>query len=287
MRVSQKRLTAIEIWSVGRYAESNSLNQYALSAADIGDALKRSASALEAGNNTFEESIALVTAMNEITQSAETTGNTLKVLSLRLRGASAELETAGEDTDGLCESTSKLREQIKSLTGVDIMLNENTFKSTTEIIKELGAVWNNLTDVSQAATLEIIAGKTRANGVKALLKNYKQIDNVMADLEDSEGSALKENEAVVDSIEGRLKVLNATVEDLSRTLANTTMIKTFVSAGTGLLSLLNDLIKTFGGLSAALGVLGGIGIPQIFNLDYVIHNIRNYLQGSDRSYCYG
>ena len=263
------------------------MNQYALSAADIGDALKRSASALEAGNNTFEESIALVTAMNEITQSAETTGNTLKVLSLRLRGASAELETAGEDTDGLCESTSKLREQIKSLTGVDIMLNENTFKSTTEIIKELGAVWNNLTDVSQAATLEIIAGKTRANGVKALLKNYKQIDNVMADLEDSEGSALKENEAVVDSIEGRLKILNATVEDLSRTLANTTMIKTFVSAGTGLLSLLNDLIKTFGGLSAALGVLGGIGIPQIFNLDYVTYNIRNYLQGSDRSYCYG
>ena len=65
------------------------------------------------------------------------------------------------------------------------------------------------------------------------------------------------------------------------------MIKTFVSAGTGLLSLLNDLIKTFGGLSAALGVLGGIGIPQIFNLDYVIHNMRNYLQGSDRSYCYG
>ena len=259
------------------------MNQYALSAADIGDALKRSASALEAGNNTFEESIALVTAMNEITQSAETTGNTLKVLSLRLRGASAELETAGEDTDGLCESTSKLREQIKSLTGVDIMLNENTFKSTTEIIKELGAVWNNLTDVSQAATLEIIAGKTRANGVKALLKNYKQIDNVMADLEDSEGSALKENEAVVDSIEGRLKILNATVEDLS----NTTMIKTFVSAGTGLLSLLNDLIKTFGGLSAALGTLGGIALPQIFNLDYVIHNIRNYLQGSDRSYCYG
>ena len=35
----------------------------------------------------------------------------------------------GEETDGLASSTSKLREEIKSLTGVDIMLDEDTFKS--------------------------------------------------------------------------------------------------------------------------------------------------------------
>lgn len=61
-------------------------NMYALSATDIGEAMKRSASALETGNNSFEESIALITAMNEIVQNSENTGNTLKVFSLRLRG---------------------------------------------------------------------------------------------------------------------------------------------------------------------------------------------------------
>ena len=44
------------------------------------------------------------------------------------------------------------------------------------------AVWNNLSDSSQAATLELVAGKTRANNVAALLKNYKQIDNVLGSL---------------------------------------------------------------------------------------------------------
>lgn len=65
------------------------------------------------------------------------------------------------------------------------------------------------------------------------------------------------------------------------------MIKNAISAATSFLSVITNLVKNIGGLSAALGVLGGIGIPQIFNLDYVTYNIRNYLQGSDRSYCYG
>lgn len=67
-------------------------NRFALSASDIGEAMKRSASALETGNNSFEQSIGLITAMNEIVQNSENTGNSLKVLSLRLRGAKAELE---------------------------------------------------------------------------------------------------------------------------------------------------------------------------------------------------
>lgn len=87
-------------------------NMYALSATDTGEAMKHSASVLETGNNSFEESIALITAMNEVIQNSENTGNSLKVLSLRLRGAKAELEDMYEDTDGLCESTSKLREQL-------------------------------------------------------------------------------------------------------------------------------------------------------------------------------
>ncbi len=221
-------------------------NKFALSATDIGEAMKRSASALETGNNSFEESIALITAMNEIVQNSENTGNTLKVFSLRLRGAKAELEDMGEDTDGLCESSSKLREQLQALTGVDIMLNDNTFKSTTQIVKELGATWDKLSDSSQAAALELVAGKTRANNVAALLKNYKQIDNVLGSLEDAEGSALKENEAIVDSINGRIKTLSATAEEFWQKFINTDFVKNVVSLASDLLGLLTKIVDKFG-----------------------------------------
>lgn len=234
------------------------LNKYALSATDIGEAMKRSASALETGNNSFEESIALITAMNEIVQNSENTGNTLKVFSLRLRGAKAELEDMGEDTDGLCESTSKLREQLKSLTGVDIMLNDNTFKSTTQIVKELGATWDKLSDSSQAATLELVAGKTRANNVAALLKNYQKIDEVMESLGDAEGSALKENEAIVDSIDGRIKKLSASMEDFWQKFINTNLVKDTVSSLGGVLNLLTKIIDKVGLLPTLLTPISAI-----------------------------
>ena len=244
-------------------------NKFALSATDIGEAMKRSASALETGNNSFEQSIALITAMNEIVQNSENTGNTLKVFSLRLRGAKAELESMGEDTDGLCESTSKLREQIKALTGVDIMINDNTFKSTTDIVKELGKVWENLSDSSQAATLELVAGKTRANNVAALLKNYEQIDEVLKSLGDAEGSAERENEAIIESINGRIKILSATAEEFWQTFLDTDTIKNAVTLGTDLLNLLTKIIDNLGllptiltGISAALS-FKNVGIDTL------------------------
>lgn len=245
-------------------------NRFALSASDIGEAMKRSASALETGNNSFEQSIGLITAMNEIVQNSENTGNSLKVLSLRLRGAKAELEDMQEDTDGLCDSTSKLREQIKSLTGVDIMLDDNTFKSTTDIIKELGAVWDKLSDSSQAATLELIAGKSRANNVAALLKNYQKIDEVMESLGEAEGSAMRENKAIVDSIDGRIKVLTATAEEFWQKFINTDLVKNAVSLASDLLNILTQISSATKGI----GVLGlgglGVGVTKfIKNFDWV------------------
>lgn len=227
-------------------------NQFALSATDIGEAMRRSASALETGNNSFEQSISLITAMNEIVQNSENTGNSLKVLSLRLRGAKAELEDMQEDTDGLCESTSKLREQIQSLTGVDIMIDDNTFKSTTDIIKELGAVWDKLSDSSQAATLELIAGKSRANNIAALLKNYQQIDKVMESLGDAEGSAMRENEDIVNSINGRIKTLSATAEEFWKSFISTDLVKNAVSFATSFLNVITKIIDKFGVLPSLI-----------------------------------
>ena len=78
---------------------------------------------------------------------------------MRLRGAKTELEEAGEETDGLVESTSKLQDKIMALTGVDIMLDDSTFKSTYDILLEISKVWDDLTDVNRASLLEVIAGE--------------------------------------------------------------------------------------------------------------------------------
>ena len=61
-------------------------NNFAVSAAQIGEGLRNSASSLVVAGNSMDESIAMLTAMTEITQDAASAGSALKIASLRIRG---------------------------------------------------------------------------------------------------------------------------------------------------------------------------------------------------------
>ena len=128
------------------------MNSFAITSAGIGEALQRSASALHSAGNTLDESVALVTAANSVIQNPEQVGTALKTLALRLRGAKTELEEAGEDVEGMAESTSQLQAKLKALTHgkVDIMLDADTIKSTTQILREMSDAWEDMTDIERA-----------------------------------------------------------------------------------------------------------------------------------------
>lgn len=85
----------------------------------------------------------------------------LKTLALRLRGTKTELEEAGEDTDGMADSVSQLQAKLKALTHgkVDIMADANTYKNTTQILREMSAAWEDMTDKERAAALELMGGR--------------------------------------------------------------------------------------------------------------------------------
>ena len=91
-------------------------NNFAISSEGVGEALRRSASALAAGNNTLDESIALITAANSVVQDADVVGTTMKTVSMYLRAAKTEAEEAGESTEGMANSVSELREELLALT---------------------------------------------------------------------------------------------------------------------------------------------------------------------------
>lgn len=218
-------------------------NKYALASADVGQGLRESASALATANNTMEESAAMITAITEITQDSASAGNALKTLSMRLRGASSSLEAAGEDTDGICNSVSKLREKIKGLSGVDIMLDEDTFKSTYQIMGEIADKWADMSDINRASLLETIAGKTRANQVSALLNNWTTASSALVDSLNSAGSALDESATYVDSIEGRIAQLKASYQKLSNDVIDSGLIKFFVSTGDAIVRATDSLLS--------------------------------------------
>lgn len=126
-------------------------NKFSVTSAGLGEGLARSASALQLAGNSFEESAAMVGAISEVTQDPEKAGNSLKVLSLRLRGMKGELEELGEESEGV-ENISKMQGQILKLTNgkVNIFDGAGDFKSTYDIIRDIAAVYDELSSTQQA-----------------------------------------------------------------------------------------------------------------------------------------
>lgn len=86
--------------------------------------------------------------------------------------------------------------------------------------------------------------------------NWEDAENAYKEAMNSAGSAVKENEAFLDSIEGRKRVFKSAFESLSNNLLNGDLVKTGISAGTQIVKGLDFAIKHTGGGTTLL--LGGI-----------------------------
>ena len=229
-------------------------NTQPVTANDLGEILTRSSAAMAAANNTLEETLALGTAANSVVQDADSVGTMLKSLSMYLRAAKTDAENAGIEVDGMANSVSELRSELKSLTGVDIMLDSKNFKSTYQIMKELSQVWGNLSDVTQANVTEMIAGKRNSNAVSAILNNFSVAESTMESAANSANVAWEENEKYLDSIQGRLGQLDASFQVLSQDVLSSNLVKSGVSFLTSIVKFLDKIINLTGALPAGLGI---------------------------------
>ena len=236
-------------------------NTQPVTANDIGEILTRSAAAMSAANNTLEETIALGTAANSVIQDADSVGTVLKTLSMYLRASKTDAEAAGIEVDGMADSVSKLRSELKSLTGVDIMASNKEFKSTYQIMKELSQVWGSLSDVTQANVTEMLAGKRNSNAVSAILNNFSVAESSMESAANSANVAWEENEKYLDSIQGRLDQLDSTFQVLSQDVLHSDVVKQAVSFLTSIVEKIDDLINTFGALPTVIGL--GVFVTQL------------------------
>lgn len=180
-----------------------------------------------------------------------------------LRAAKTEAEDAGESTEGMASSVSELREELLKLTNgkVDIQLDDDTFKSTYQILKELSEVWDSLTDITQANITEMVGGKRNANVVSALLENFSIAEQALETSAGAAGSAMAENEKYLDSVQGKIDVMKASFEALSANFMSGDLLKFFVELATGALNLVNgilEIVDALGGLKTVLVAVSGI-----------------------------
>lgn len=254
-------------------------NKFAISSGGIGDALQRSAASFDAANNTIDESIALVVAANNVIQDPDTVGTMWKTVTMRIRGAKTELEEAGLETEYMAESTASLRDAIKGLTnvdglgGFDIMKDEKTFKSTYDIILGIGEVWEKMSDIDQAALLELVAGKRQGNALAATLTNLEDLKAALEASENSAGSAMKEQEIWLGSLEAKINQFKASFESLSSTIISDDLVGAIIDFGTTFVHTIDNVINSLGGMGNSLLIL--LDVIALFNFNKTVRLVQS------------
>lgn len=230
--------------------------KYAISAEELMEAFERGGAALAASGTSFEQSAALFAATNAALQNANITGTMWKTVSARIRSAKTELEELGESTDDLAEGFSKYREELKALSGVDIMADEDHYKDLLTIFTEIAAVWDDIrSDESRARIAEILGGTRQLSGIMSTITNISDAINAYEDATNSAGVAIEANNLYMEDSNAHLEQLKTSFGELSSDVFSSGLIKFVIDSIRAIIELVDLLIDSIGTLgTVAVGV---------------------------------
>lgn len=231
-------------------------NRFAISSGGIGTAMQDGASALKTAGNDIDESIAMIAAANEIVQDPAQVGNAMKTLSLRILGNKSALEELGEETDNVADSTSELNKKIEETAGISIIDDNGELKSTYKILDELYEKWNDLSSLEQSDLTNTLAGKNRANVFAALMQNWDKAREAFdVSANQSAGSAEKEMNKALNSIEAKINQLKATGQSISMDFLDSDSLKQALDIIIKLGSALDVVVQKVGALPTLVGAV--------------------------------
>ncbi len=231
----------------------------------ITEGIEASGSVAKNAGLDMQEYAAMVgVAVEKTGQSGSTIGNAYKTIFSRITKAS---EIEGTMVDDI----SKAEEALRGI-NVQVRSSNNDFRDMTDIMADIGKVWDGLTDTQKAKVGYEVAGIRQLNVLNSLFGAWNEYSEIVENSEDRVGMALKNQEEYADSLGGRLEELGATGKSIWNNILNTEDFKSAVSHLTSLLGLLDDItgfLGTNGTLAVAAGAIFGaknFGRPKMFGL---------------------
>lgn len=212
---------------------------------EIAKASQKVASSASEANFTIDQTLGMIATISSITREApETIGTSLNAIIGRFNDLKAK--------DG--EFTSNIEKVLKETGSGLTIFNEETgqMKDIPDILDEIAASWNTLSENAKDAITTQLAGTRQANRLRALLGNYDMYKEYTAMSEDSEGALARQNAIYMESLEAIKKQAQVSAEALYGELFNADMLKDFYSTLSEILDLLTKVASKSGGLQGIL-----------------------------------
>ena len=243
----------------------------------------------ESGESVEVFAALLGTATSATQRSGSEVGRALRTILMNIRQIRGETED-GELIDG--ESWATAAKALRDYAGISTMEN-GQLRKASDVLAELAAKWDTLTETQRAAVAEAVAGKRQANVLMALMGDWQSYEKMLDEYQNSAGTAAKENEIYMDSWEAKTKQVSAAWNELIASIVDSDAIKSVLDLITSLLGALESIISNpivqgalklvTGALNITFGVVEGIlnGIGDV--LDQFTEGIRIAFESADEA----
>ena len=177
-------------------------NQFAVSSANIATALTKQSASLATYGNDINEVIGLVTASTEIlTNNASKSARGIKTIGANLTNMAQSAKTLDIVVQGATKTI-----QLWNKEGTDIL-------STYEILEQIAQYWNDMSDAEKTSLAISQAGKNQIDVYTATMNNFNSAIKAKTTALLADGSAERENEKAMDSLEKKTKAVSAEFEN--------------------------------------------------------------------------
>lgn len=229
----------------------------ASSSKEIADGLQKFAAVADTVGLSYEYATsALATVVAETRQSADVIGTSFKTIFARMQGLSlGETLDDGVDLNKYSIALQKI--------GVNVLDANGNLRQMDDILDDLGARWESLTEAQRVATAETVGGMRQYANFMALMDNWSEVQKNITIAANSEGTLQEQADIYAQSWEGAKKRLQASLQGIYHDIIDD---KTFISMTDNISKVVdgvNGLIKGLGGIRGIL-----LTVANIFAIHY-------------------
>lgn len=208
-------------------------NNYAVGTNDLQLALTKTSAAMGGFGNSFDQVVGIMTAGTEIMVGMPSQ------VARGWRTIGANILKVAQSSDAYTAASGKVNIATRKQNG--------EMKNTYEMMKDLyegqkgvSKGWKELSKEEQSAIALELAGKQNMEKFRAVMDNFETAINATATAQNSAGSAMKENERYINSMQGSLQNLKSAWSEFSNAMMNGDLIKSVLNGIADILRVLSS-----------------------------------------------
>lgn len=213
-------------------------------------AIDTSGSIVESAGGTMEWYMGITGALGEaMNATGAEVGNAMKMITARTLQQKQVIEDMGESVENFEIETANAEAALNDI-GVSIRGQGGELRDLEDILGDVAAKWNDLSDSTQQFVGEKLAGNNRRSYFTAMMENYARVLELQEAGLNSSGELVKANEIRVQSLAGQINILK------DKMLAFSDGLQPVIAGSVQLANTLMDLANGFGAIPTTITLVG-------------------------------